>query len=123
MSDLSTLLLKYAFDYDEIKRKRQENYRILNQKLSKLAIFPYEDENIVPIGYPITLDNRDQVRQVLFTKKIYPPIHWDIKGIVPDTFHESHQLSQSIMTLPCDQRYNEEDMNFIADSLLRIINH
>jgi len=123
MSDLSILLLKYAFNYEEIQRKRQLNYHILNQQLSEFAIFPYEDENIVPIGYPITLDNRDQVRLDLFKKNIYPPIHWDINEIVPDTFLESHRLSQSIMTLPCDQRYNEDDMRFIADSLLRIINH
>jgi len=123
MSDLSILLLKHAFDYEEIKRKRRLNYRILNKKLSKLAVFPDMDENVVPIGYPITLDNRDKVRRVLFKKKIYPPIHWDIQNIVPNNFIESHHLSQRIMTLPCDQRYNEDDMNFIADTFLGIINH
>jgi len=123
MSDISILLLKYAFNYEEIKRKRRLNYHTLNQKLSEYAVFPNESPNAVPIGYPISIKHRDQVRFELFKRNIYPPIHWDIKDIVPKRFHESHHLSQSIMTLPCDQRYSEDDMNYVADSLLRTIKH
>lgn len=37
-------------------------------------------------------------RQALFDHEIYPPVHWPIKGIVPEKFRDSHQLSDEIMT-------------------------
>ncbi|SVD61624.1 uncharacterized protein METZ01_LOCUS414478, partial [marine metagenome] len=30
---------------------------------------------------------------------------------------ESHRLSKDIITLPCDQRYNEDDMVYVAETI------
>jgi len=122
MSDLSIMLLKTAFDYDEIKQQRRMNYLSLNQKLHEFALNTKVDGGTIPLGFPIVIQNRDKVRAELFKFNIYPPIHWDIKSFVPQKFQESHKLSQTIMTLPCDHRYDERDMNFIADTFLRIVN-
>ncbi len=59
------------------------------------------------------------VRQRLFEAEIYPPVHWPIAGIVPSRFVESHRLNQEIMTLPCDQRYTTQDMDRIADIIVK----
>lgn len=50
------------------------------------------------------------MRNKLFSHEIYPPIHWAIDGVVPYEFKGSHELSSKIMTLPCDARYDIEDM-------------
>ena len=121
MSDLSLLLLKYAFDYEEIRQKRRMNYLTLNEKLKDFALFPKLDTATVPLGYPIVVPDRDRVRNELFGYNIYPPVHWDISSFVPRNFQESHHLPQTIMTLPCDHRYDESDMHYIADTFLRII--
>ena len=121
MSDITLTLLKMAFDYEAIQNQRRINYQALNQKLSQFAIISGLTENITPLGFPIRIDHRDQIRHALFKKDIYPPIHWTITGIVPDKYSESHQLSQDMMTLPCDQRYSEEDMTYLADTLLELI--
>jgi dTDP-4-amino-4,6-dideoxygalactose transaminase len=120
MSDLSIMLLKYAFDYKELKQKRRFNYLTLNQKLKDFALYSRLDASTVPLGYPIVIPDRDKVRTELFGYNIFPPVHWDISGFVPKDYHESHQLSKCIMTLPCDHRYDERDMHFIADTFLRI---
>lgn len=64
----------------------------------------------VPLGFPVFLEHRDEVRNKLFAHDIYPPIRWAIDGVVPDEFIDSHELSSQIMTLPCDGRYDVADM-------------
>jgi hypothetical protein len=113
MSELSMLLLKNSFDYSTIARRRVDNYRALADKLGSLAIYPNLPDGIVPLGFPIRTKERDRVRQVLFANEIYPPVHWLIQGVVPEEYKESHRLASEIMTLPCDQRYDRNDMDWI----------
>lgn len=119
MSELSKFLLGNAFDYEAIALRRRENYQTLLNKLGEFALFPDLDDRVVPLGFPIKIENRDHLQRELFRQNIFPPIHWVIEGVVPDEFHKSHLLSQTIMTLPCDQRYGEEEMEHIAKSLLK----
>jgi dTDP-4-amino-4,6-dideoxygalactose transaminase len=118
MSELSRVLLLHGFDYAAIRDRRIQNYRTLLDQLGNLAMFPHLPAKVVPLGFPIRLRNRDQVRQQLFDHEIYPPVHWPIEGIVPEEFRESHQLAADIMTLPCDQRYGSQDMKKMAKVVL-----
>jgi len=118
MSETTRLLLNLAFDYPQIKAKRRDNFSILLCKLSHFAVFKSLPDDVVPIGFPIRLNHRDEVQKKLFSRNIYPPIHWRIINHVPEEFSESHQLSEEIMTLPCDQRYDEEQIKFLANILL-----
>ena len=122
MSELSRSLLMSGFDYSAIAHARVENYRVLLGELGHIAVFPELPGHVVPLGFPIRVMNRDQVRQVLFDHDIYPPVHWKIKGVVPDEFRDSHKLAGDIMTLPCDQRYDAEDMRRMARLVLRGLN-
>ncbi len=118
MSDLSAALLQ-IIDWAIIKKRRRRNYEFLLSKLSELAIFPDLPRDVVPLGFPIRVRNRDRVRRLLFNERIYPPVHWDIAELVPKEFAASHLLAREIMTLPCDQRYNAEDMRRIVARLKR----
>jgi dTDP-4-amino-4,6-dideoxygalactose transaminase len=119
MSDLSIMLLKHSFDYTKIIQQRINNYKLLSGKLASWALFPSLPKGVVPLGFPICLQERDRVREILFKHQIYPPIHWAIEGIVPKAFKDSHRLAAEIMTLPCDQRYNEQDMERMANLIQR----
>lgn len=110
MSELSQLLLCHAFDYEAIRQQRVQNYQFLSQALGDLLLFPHLTEGTVPVGCPIVHSKRDALRQALFASNIYPPTHWKIESCVPSNFQNSLTLSQTILTLPCDQRYNLEDM-------------
>lgn len=118
MSEFSKRLLS-KFDYRTIARKRAENFRFLASELGKLALFPKLPSDVVPLGFPIRTEYRDRLRQVLFGENIYPPVHWAIKGVVPERFEDSHRLSEDIMTLPCDQRYEIEDMRRMTALVLQ----
>ena len=121
MSEFSKILLMHGFDYSTIAKRRVDNYRTLSDKLSNLALFPKLSSGVVPLGFPIRVRNRDQVRQMLFDHEMYPPLHWPIQDVVPEKFKESHQLASEIMTLPCDQRYNSSDMNRMAQLVCEVL--
>lgn len=118
MSKLSEVLLLTAFDYDAIACTRRKNFLVLADKLSDYAIYKTLDEQTVPLGFPITLLDRDRVRQVLFEHQIYPPVHWKIDTCIPANFVDSHILSRNIMTIPCDQRLDSDDVLRIANTVL-----
>jgi dTDP-4-amino-4,6-dideoxygalactose transaminase len=110
MSHISRHLLTDIIDFSLIRRKRIENYLFLLSRLKEWAIFPDLDTDTAPLGFPVRVENRDAVREKLFSENIYPPVHWDLENAIPQTFEESIRLSKKIMTLPCDQRYDTEDM-------------
>ncbi len=110
MSDMSKILLATGFDYAEIGRRRVENYQILAAELSHLALYPSLAPGVVPLGFPVRIANRDEVRTMLYAHNIYPPVQWPFKGILPEEFTESYRLLGDFMMLPCDQRYDQEDM-------------
>lgn len=117
MSELSLKILRNKVDYNKIRETRISNYRTLLNDLEHLAIFPHLEDGIVPLGFPIRVNTRDQCRMRLFEHTIFPPIHWDIKDFVPKSFDASHMLADQIMTIPCDQRYNKDDMLYISQQL------
>lgn len=121
MSELSRVLLRSNFDYDTIARRRVDNYRALAARLSNLALFPHLPDQVVPLGFPIHTRQRDRVRQTLFANEIYPPVHWPVPGTVPQEYHESRRLASEIMTLPCDQRYDVNAMDRMAQLVVKAL--
>jgi hypothetical protein len=110
MSELSQLILENAIDFAGVSRRRRDNFRLLARALPELAMFVELPDEVVPLGFPIRLAERDRVRQALFEEQIYPPTHWPLDGFIPKEFSTSHALAGKILTLPCDQRYGEDDI-------------
>ncbi len=62
--------------------------------------------------------DRDGLKKMLIKNRIYPPIHWKLPSEVDkEEFSASWQVSKHILTIPIDQRYKTEDMQFVADTL------
>jgi len=118
MSELSQWLLP-RLDWSEICIRRRENYLHLASQLGSVAMFPDLPAGIVPIGFPIKLKQRDEIRQRLFSHEIYPPVHWPVAGVVPAHFAASHRLNEVIMTLPCDQRCQKTDLERMISLLAK----
>lgn len=114
MSDLARSLLYHAFDFTTIGARRIANYQVLAELLSEFALFPTLPPGAVPLGYPMRVAGRDRIQQALFEENIFPMVHWPLDGVVPEQFRASHRLAREIMTLPCDQRYDEDDMRRLA---------
>jgi hypothetical protein len=120
MSELSSLLLDHAVDYQGIAADRRRNFSRLAVALPGFALFREISDDAVPLGFPVRLRERDRVRQGLFDHEIFPPVHWPIEGVVPAEFESSHRLAAEIMTLPCDQRYSLAEMEWMIQAFLSL---
>jgi len=104
-------------DYQRQRDIRINNARILyeglecNQDINFL--FPVESMDC-PLFVPIIISNgkRDTIRKKLIDNRIYCPIHWPH----PNAECQSN-LYELELSLICDQRYNEEDMQRIVEVL------
>jgi len=114
MSSLSSQILDYI-DFDFIKKRRRQNFRYLLKHLKKISFFKKLPNNVCPLGFPIIIKNREQVRKKLIENGIFPPIHWKIKFNDEEIFSDAEMISKSILTIPIDQRYTILDMKQIVD--------
>ena len=103
IDDFSRFLLDTAFDYKTIASKRRSNFLFLLDQLKDIALYKVLPDDVVPLGFPVLLDNRDAIQQELFKHNIFCPVHWPIDGVVPMSFHDSFDISKRILTLICDQ--------------------
>jgi dTDP-4-amino-4,6-dideoxygalactose transaminase len=121
MSDLTAAILRTVIPYNEVAARRCRNFELLNQRLRPWGLFQELPNGTVPLGYPIRVKHRRSLCEALFAQAIYPPVHWDLAGVVPAAFTASIELSQETLTIPCDQRYDEADMERVAQAVLQAI--
>jgi len=104
-------------DWDSIAQHRRANWLKLDELLSGKVdpltnILP---EDVVPLGYVVRLNNRDELRRRLRECRIFCPVHWPLPAEVnPNSFPDTASLAKSILTFPIDQRYGQADMLRIA---------
>ncbi len=116
VSDLTRTLLT-GIDPMKIVRRRQANFDVLANLLPEIAFFPGIAEDFAPLGFPVRLDNRDAIWKSLCDARIFPARYWPSLPSDPDSFAAEHQLSREILVLPCDQRYDGEDMRTVATAV------
>jgi len=65
--------------------------------------------------YPLIFNNRnlrDKIRKILIENKIYCPIYWTLE--FDNEQKCNNYLSNNILAIPIDQRYNIKNMEFIC---------
>ena len=117
MSWLTSNLLG-AIDYDSVKNKREENYNMLDSLLGDSNILP-KISPAGPYAYPYYCDDGLKVKKKLAGKKIYIATLWPYALTCGDTTAEDY--AANILPIPCDQRYNQDDMKYIAKELTKIV--
>lgn len=96
---------------------RRKNAKVLYEGLknNRDITFLFDIEEMdCPLFVPVIIHNgkRDAIRKKLIDKEIYCPIHWP----KPEAECESN-IYDTELSLICDQRYNEKDMNRIVEVL------
>ncbi len=114
--------LAKRLDVEMIKARRRDNAKILRSAFSDWLIFPEMNDTDCPMFVPILVPDgkRDAFRRYLIQNDIYCPVHWPVS--------EHHKLDerelyiyQNEMSLVCDQRYTEEDMQRLVGALREIV--
>lgn len=71
--------------------------------------------------YPLYIENGDKIRQKLRLLKIYIPVLWP--NVLNDCKENQceYRMAKNILPLPCDQRYKEEEMIYMAEQIKSIL--
>lgn len=119
MSKLTENLL-HAIDYKFVKNRRTENFEYLHRKLKTVNKL----DLTIPEGafmYPLYIENGSEIRKKLQAEKIYIPTLWpDVFEICDETELE-YDMAKNILPLPVDQRYDENDMEYIVTRIEEIL--
>lgn len=101
-------------DISFLTARRNSNARVLLSSLEKWAIFPEVCDTDCPLFVPILLEpeRRDSLRLYLKKHSIYCPIHWSIEKAHRLT-SKTRELYDQELSIVCDQRYDEDDMERI----------
>lgn len=115
MSKLTENLL-HGIDYDKVKCVRTENFAYLDDKLSNINRLGLS----VPSGafsYPLYIENGALIRKKLQEIKIFIPTLWPAVFDKCNRTDLEYDMSNNILPIPVDQRYNINDMEYIVEEI------
>lgn len=122
IDDLSKAIIN-SLNVETLKVKRQNNFLTLLRGISGYCqiepVFKTLPGNVVPLFFPVYCHtDRTKLRSFLIDHQIYCPIHWPVpESIEADKQLFSKKVYNSILSIPCDQRYDEADMLRIVETL------
>lgn len=113
-----------SFDFEAASARRKANADVLMHRLQNVEglqlLFPNRQEEDVPLFVPIILkNNRNALRKYLIKQKIYLPVHWPISNEHQGISALAEQIYEHELSLVCDQRYSIDDMERMADLMIR----
>lgn len=121
ISPWSRFLLAYGYP-KKWREIREENVRIflklINRSSVAKALFTEWPKDHCPFNPVLLFPSRvfrEKYRSRLIESQIYPAVHWDLGEA---NSSDILSLSERIMTIPVDQRYNRKDIYHIADIIL-----
>src|SRR5699024_2465853 len=110
IDNLSLDIIK-NLDIEKVRTSRRNNARILYDSIETLPhikpLIPTPNlENDCPLFVPVMIETekRDDLRKYLIENNIYCPVHW------PHKDQMSSKIPENELSLICDQRYTEADM-------------
>lgn len=116
MSLLTQNLLR-GINYEHVKDVRTHNYSWLN------SVLKTDNELVVKnieggFMYPFLIKNGDKLRKYLIENRIYTPVLW-VNVLQGEAGEWEKKLTRNLVCIPCDQRYNTEDMDYIISVIDR----
>lgn len=120
MSELTRGLLT-SVDFDDAQKIRQANARFLHENLKALNMFQGDIvDSQIPMVYPF-LTNKKDLRQLLISQKVFVATYWPNVLDWCDEEDLEYKLTNQLLPLPIDQRYDLEDMQRIVDAIKKNI--
>ena len=120
MSAVSSDILART-DWAAVRDLRKRNASLLTLRFEKAGLRCYCDISTPPLYVPIVLENRDTVQRKLSSMDVYCPVLWPLPEGAEGCGGFAGEFSSRMLAIPCDQRYQERDIEFIADSVIDVI--
>ncbi len=112
-------------DIDLLRRKRKHNYDVLAHTIEDVGflrpVFSTLPKDVTPLYFPVYVErDREGIQRYLAKNDIYAPIVWPkpirCEGAISETVD---WIYRHILSIPCDQRYDIDDMERIIDTLIQ----
>lgn len=114
MSKLAIGLLKNV-DYEWVAKRREENYKVLHsifRNVNELEL----PEKCIAYQYPLLIHEKGLlIKQRLIEDKIFVSTLWSGESLLNNGNAFELDMSRNCIFLPLDQRYDELDMQYIAE--------
>lgn len=123
ISDISLKMLE-TINGEEIAFARRENMKHLWNLLKwNVPMIPGLEKSFkgAPFSLPILVERRDDVQKLLARKGVYAPVLWPIDEDARRVCENSSYISDHMLSLPIDQRYDWDDVEDIAKIVLETI--
>jgi hypothetical protein len=130
ISDKSRNIL-LSINFEQTLKKRQSNYNKLYEMLSndievnKIGYCPFElNKNYMPYMMPFYVKNgkRDKIRKEMKKFGVFAAIIWSsMPRLKQEIFFDTYYLKSNLLCFHVDQRYNENDMEYMFEILKRIV--
>ena len=117
ISNLTWHLLQ-GIDFEEVKKRRWKNFMQLHQALSSInrLHIPETETFACPMVYPLYTSDMT-LKNYLIENKIFVATYWpNVLNWCKEGMLE-HELASKVIAIPIDQRYKNEDMNRIIQTL------
>ena len=116
MQHLTGELLK-RIPLEPLSGRRRENYAHLSRRLPAYALWPDESPTFAPLAFPVRVKDPTTVVAEMARRRIFCPRHWAKLPGPASEFQEAHALSATLVSISCDHRYGEADMERTAAAL------
>lgn len=120
-----------AYSYDvsihanwkAVRQRRAENARILMSIFSQNKKITIINEKVTEsaLYLPILIKNRDEVQRKLSAKGIFNTIIWPLREEQTLVCPTAKLVTECMLAVPCDQRYDREDMVYIGNEITRMV--
>lgn len=119
MSHITHWLLK-RIDYEHVISVRNSNFSFLRGKLNGINEIDVRN-NVGPYVYPLLIKNGSNIRKKLIEKKIFISTLWPnvVRSCGEDS--DAFYLASNLLPIPCDQRYDIDDMSYIVEAIKEVI--
>lgn len=120
MSNVSKNIMD-KIQVDKMVNKRRQNFIYLLNDLTRndliQPVFQTIDQETVPLYFPVYCVERNKVKEKLCRNQIYAPVIWPRSSYLTELSQECVYIYEHILAIPCDQRYDLDDMQRICTVL------
>lgn len=112
MSKLTTRLMR-SIDYERVAQRRIENYNRLRNRFGGRRLVCGE----VPMVFPYTTETGQELRKHLIENKVFVARYWPNVDLWASKDSTEVWMSNHVLPLPIDQRYDRHDMDRIIKTI------
>ncbi len=114
-------------DFDIVQHCRIRNFAFLFRHIQDCDKVKKVCQNLIdvttsPLYFAIYVNDRSRLQRLLAQNAIYAPVIWSVRDERLLINEEVRYIFSHVLAIPCDQRYNEDDMQRVVEIINNFCN-